>query len=152
MAPTRGGGRHRAELRPAEEEMLRLLRLSVADLEARRPELVLAIHQQLLVTFPGAAALPSAGRPVAQRLAGALLQAASVDERAGEARELLRGVGADNLADGLGPQRGEVVADLLLRVVRGLHQGEWSEPLGAGWLAYVGWLTDQLAAGAAAVS
>src|SRR5512135_3306378 len=112
--PTTPRGRHRAELAPAEHEALRLLRLSVAGLVEREQELVLAIHQLLLVRMPGVTRLRGAGRPIAVRRAG-----------------------AENRAAGFGPEHEAVVGDVLLQAVRTVHQGTWSGPLRAGWVEYV---------------
>lgn len=142
------GARHRAALPPAEDEVLRLLRRSVAGLAADEPQLVLVIHQQLLVRLPAVTRLPGAGRPVARRLAAALLQAASVDDPARPAVEIVRRVGAENQDDGFGPEHDHLVRRVLLQTVRTVHRGSWSDNLGAAWAGYVGWLSEQLLAGA----
>lgn len=147
--PTDVRARHRAELDPADVEPLQQLHRSVAELAARRSELVLAIHQQLLVTFTGAAWLPSAGRPIAQRLTTALLLAAAVDDPSASVTEVVRGVGIENLADGLGAEWGDIVSAMLLTAVRSLYGQEWTDPLNSGWTAYVLWLRDEWADGVA---
>jgi len=129
--------------------MLRALHESVAGLAARRSELVLAVHQQLLVTFPGAARLPSAGRPIASRLVTALLQASAVDDPSAAATDVVHSVGIKNLADGFGAEWGDVVSAMLLSAVRAVHEGEWTGPLNDGWAGYVAWLRGQWADGAA---
>jgi hypothetical protein len=144
---TTTGARHRAELTPAEGEVLRLLRHSVARLVPRESELVLAIHQQLLVLMPGITRLPGAGRPVARRLAGAVVEAASADDPSRHVAERARQAGADNLADGFGPEHGRVVRHVLLQAVRAVHGGPWPGPLASGWSEYVDWLNAQLRAG-----
>jgi hemoglobin-like flavoprotein len=147
--PTGVRARHRAELDPADVEPLEQLHRSVAELATRRSELVLTIHQHLLVTFTGAAWLPSAGRPVARRLTTALLQAAAVDDPSASVSEVVRGVGVENLADGLDPEWGDIVSAMLLTAVRSLYGQEWTDQLNSGWTAYVLWLRDQWADGAA---
>lgn len=142
------GARHRAELPAADEGVLQLLRRSVAGIAGRQPDLVLAIHRQLLVALPGVTRLPGAGRPVARRLAVALLQAASVDDPTADTVETLRRIGAENQTDGLGPELASVVPRLLLRAARAVHRGEWSGQLSSAWVEYLFWLGGQLSAGA----
>jgi hemoglobin-like flavoprotein len=142
-------GRHRAGLAPEDHELVRLLHESVASLAARRPELVLAIHQLLLMTFAGAARLPSAGRPVARRMATALLQASVVDDPSADVTDVVRTVGVKNLADGFVAEWADAVPAMLLSAVRAVHHGEWTDQLDAGWAGYVTWLGGQWADGAA---